>query len=92
MKIDLGIYGIVLNLVPGIEGHFDGTIRSDLHEESDLEDWDSDEQHDCDCYNAAMDTVESIILAHACAGVDIQAPAYLEGIHTSVHSCAKEWG
>lgn len=35
-------------------------------------------------YNAAIDGLESLILAHACAGVDVESPAYLEGIETAV--------
>lgn len=34
-------------------------------------------------YNAAVDALLSIILAHACAGVDVQSPAYVEGIETA---------
>ena len=35
-------------------------------------------------YRIAFDALESIILAHACAGIDIADPRYLEGIETSV--------
>lgn len=35
-------------------------------------------------YNAAIDSLESLILAHACAGVDVESPAYVEGIETAV--------
>jgi hypothetical protein len=57
----------------------DGTITSDLkvgdipgHEE----------------FDAAMDGIESIILAHHEAGIDVSSPAYLEGIETAVQACA----
>jgi len=36
----------------------------------------------------AHDALESIILAHACAGIDIESPAYIEGIETSVDAIA----
>jgi hypothetical protein len=39
-------------------------------------------------FNKRMDALESIILGHACAGIDIESPAYIEGIETSVQSCA----
>jgi hypothetical protein len=39
-------------------------------------------------YNAAIDGLESLILAHACAGVDVQSPAYIEGIETAVEAIA----
>ena len=35
-------------------------------------------------FNAAIDGLEALILAHACAGVDIASPAYIEGIETAV--------
>jgi len=38
-------------------------------------------------YNAAMDAIESIILAHVCAGVDVLDPGYIEGIETAVEAC-----
>jgi hypothetical protein len=34
-------------------------------------------------FNTAVDGLESIILAHFCAGLDITSPAYLEGIETA---------
>ena len=30
--------------------------------------------------------IESLILAHACAGVDVENPAYIEGIEMAVES------
>lgn len=52
-------------------------ITSDLHEKGA-----SDE------YDAAMDAIESIVLAHHCAGIDVTTPAYLEGIETAVEAIA----
>jgi hypothetical protein len=34
--------------------------------------------------NDLIDVVESMVLAHACAGIDIESPAYVEGIETTV--------
>ena len=39
-------------------------------------------------YNAAIDGLESLILAHACAGIDVESPAYVEGIETAVEAIA----
>ena len=36
---------------------------------------------------AAMEAIESLVLAHACAGVDVASPAYIEGIETAVEAC-----
>jgi hypothetical protein len=35
-------------------------------------------------YNAFLDAVESITLAHACAGIDIGDPRYVEGLQTAL--------
>ncbi len=37
-------------------------------------------------FNAAIDGIESLILAHACAGIDISSPAYIEGIQSAVEA------
>ena len=39
--------------------------------------------HENKAFNSAVDGLEAIILAHHCAGIDITAPAYLEGIETA---------
>ena len=39
-------------------------------------------------YNVAMETLESMILAHAVAGINVESPAYIEGINTAVEACA----
>ena len=33
-----------------------------------------------------VDGIESMILAHAIAGIDIESPAYIEGIETAVEA------
>lgn len=35
-----------------------------------------------------IDGIESMILAHAIAGIDIESPAYIEGIETAVEAVA----
>ncbi len=54
-----------------------GTITSNLHE------GDTGSEDDSE-YDAAIDGIESLILAHACAGVDIATWAYIEGIETAM--------
>ena len=34
--------------------------------------------------NSMIDIVESMVLAHAIAGIDVESPAYIEGIETVV--------
>lgn len=41
-----------------------------------------------DRYDHVIDGIESMILAHAIAGIDVNSPAYLEGIETAVLSAA----
>ena len=69
--VRLPCYGIVLYLQEG-----GGMIVSDLKKgQIDAAD------HD---YCTAIDGLESLILGHAVAGVDVESPAYLEGIETAV--------
>jgi len=46
------------------------------------------EDEEDELYNAAMDGIEAMILAHTIAGVDVENSAYLEGIETAVEGCA----
>ena len=78
--IELPIFGIVIDLTS--DGG--GSISSrDLKTEHD------DEEDEL--YNASMDGIESMILAHAIAGIDIESPAYLEGVKTAVDGCANNF-
>ena len=83
--IVLPCFGIVVRLVRDQPGHpgrpLAGDITSNLHES------DSGSEDDSD-YEAAMDGIESLILAHACAGVDIAAPTYIAGIQTAVEAAS----
>ena len=57
-------------------GENGGSIVSDLHEKDD------------DAWNAVVDGIEALILGHACAGIDITTPAYLEGIESALDGAA----
>jgi len=72
-KVKLPCFGIEVEFSKKLRK---GTITSDLKEPGDTED-----------FAAAMDGIESMILAHACAGIDIASPAYIEGIETAVLAC-----
>jgi hypothetical protein len=82
--INLGCFGIEIELEEvnqeGIARG--GTIRSDLKEEGQPNNWP---------FNAAMDALESIVLGHACAGVDVESYAYIEGIEIAVDSIANNF-
>jgi hypothetical protein len=79
--LTLHCYGIVVHLT----GDGGGSISSDLKE--DIDTVCSEEAMEATIFNAAMDGIESMILAHAIAGIDVTTPAYLEGIETAVQAC-----
>jgi len=58
-----------------------GTIESDLHEDSESTQ-----------YDAAIDGLESLILAHACAGVDVEAQAYVDGVGEALEAISNHHG
>jgi len=59
-------------------GRRSGSVSSSLH---------SSDSGD-DQFNAAMDAVESMVLAHACAGIDVTNSRYVEGLRTCIDACA----
>jgi hypothetical protein len=80
--IRLPCYGITIRLVrantttePG-----SGTITSDLKGSARTA-----AEH---LYNAAVDGLESLILAHACAGIDVASLTYVEGVETAIEAIA----
>jgi hypothetical protein len=81
-RVELPCYGIVLELGPedpSRSGAYQGgKITSGLAREDGLPE-----------FNAAMETVESLLLAHAVAGIDVASGAYAEGIETAMKACRK---
>ena len=62
-----------------------GQVSSILHEDpADCVDVDCDPSE----YNAAIDGIESFILALACEGVDLSKPEFSRALETAVESCA----
>jgi len=80
-KIQLPCYGITITLVRenGADKPGSGAITSDLRAAGTA----VNRQ-----FNAAIDGLEALILAHACAGVDVESPAYVEGVETAVEAIA----
>ena len=72
--ITLPCFGIKIELV-GLKGSAFGTLSSEMHEKSDSPE-----------LKASIDGIERLILAHACAGIDVLSPAYIEGIETTVNT------
>jgi hypothetical protein len=77
--IKLPIFGIVVTLIDGGGSITTTELQTEHHDEED------------ELYNAAMDGIESMILAHACAGIDITTPAYIIGIKDAVNACAHNY-
>jgi hypothetical protein len=95
VHVELQRYGIVVHLGPpdpDRPGTFlGGTIESSLeHADPGLTAWSSTPPRDQ--YLAAVDALESLILAHAVAGVDVTSPAYLEGLDTAVDAISDNFG
>jgi len=67
------------DIVITLDGNGWGTITSSL-------------KGDDEAYDTAIDGLESTILAHACAGINVSAPAYIEGIETAVDAIANHYG
>mgnify|MGYP005615704009 CR=1 FL=1 len=42
-------------------------------------------------YNAFLDAIESVALAHACAGVDIGTDEYVEGMNTALEAASNNY-
>ncbi|MGR5448529.1 hypothetical protein ACP3V3_01850 [Vibrio sp. PNB22_3_1] len=79
--LELGVYGITITYYS--EQDKGGcAITTDLKEPDTL---DNDE------FNAAVDGIESMILAHFAAGVDITCTAYLEGIETTYNAIGAQF-
>jgi len=52
--------------------------------ESRLKD-DTEEDHP---FNLMMDAIESLVLGHACAGIDVSSEAYVDGLETALNACS----
>jgi hypothetical protein len=63
---------------PDAQGKRWGRVTSSLHASN----------PDEDRFNAAMDAVESMVLGHACAGIDVADPRYVDGLRMCLEACA----
>jgi len=84
--IKLDSFHIVITL----DGKGGGTITSDIRggREDNPEGYlDNDDLR----YDASCDALESLVLAHACAGIDVNSPAYLEGLEVAVETITNKF-
>jgi len=77
-EVELPCYGIGLSFDK--DGF--GVITSDLQQNESFEEFDK--------YNAAMDGLESLILAHAMNGINIKSNSYIKSIRMAVDIIKKE--
>jgi len=75
--IELPVYGITINVA-----NKGGSISS-----SGLQDDAAPLE-----YKAAVDGLLSLILGHACAGINVLSPVYLEGIEVAAESIWNQYG
>lgn len=45
-----------------------------------------DPEREDTAYNHAMDGLEAVVLAHACAGLDVTTPMYVAGLKTAIEA------
>ena len=83
--IDLGVHGIVVELF----SNGTGSITSDL-KKSDVES-EMDMMEDEKEFLAAVDGVESLILAHAMAGVKVNSKAYITGLEVTIETITNQF-
>jgi hypothetical protein len=79
MKVYKLCYGITVT----VDDNGLGGISSELVSQFSL-DGDTEEQQEV--ASAIADSLESLILAHACAGIDVSSAPYVEGIQTAVEA------
>ena len=84
MEIELPCYDIVIV----VEGD-GGWIKSSLPEDIDYDEDGPEDTRWKEDYNHMVDAVMSMILAHACAGIDVQSHGYVSGIETAVEACSQ---
>jgi hypothetical protein len=81
-KYWIGEFDIGVNVDDGF-GELVGSLKENPPNPNDIT-----ESAEFERYNLAMDGIESMLLAHACAGVDIEAVEYVDGLRSALQGCA----
>jgi len=74
---------ITVVVFPNKSGHIESSMKQAREEGESDRSWDE--------YGAAVDGLESLILAHACAGVDVGSEAYQAGIRDAYQAVAEKF-
>ena len=91
--IKLPCYGFVIELSDdGNSGSVKSRLSSSEREDEPfiVSPHDFVPQESLDEYHFYVNAIESLVLAHACAGIDIESPAYIEGIETAVEAASNK--
>ena len=90
--IKLPCYGFVIELS---DDENSGSVKSRLSSKMDDEPFEQSPmdfvpEDSLNEYHFYVNAIESLVLAHACAGIDIESPAYIEGIETAVEAASNK--
>jgi hypothetical protein len=81
-QFKLEVYGVTFSISNEVPYFINSTLRDGPDAEpEDIEDLQAEA-----AFNAGCDVVESIILAHVRAGVDVQSREYKEGLETTLEA------
>jgi hypothetical protein len=87
--IELPCYGFKITLSDdGNSGSVKSRLSSKIGDDEDFTQSPMDfvSQESLDEYNFYVNAIESLVLAHACSGIDIESPEYVKGIETVVEA------
>ncbi len=65
-----------------------GCCSSNLHYDAETYRDAFDSRRQLDLYEAMVDAIESLVLGHACAGIDVTSEAYKEGLISALGGMA----
>jgi hypothetical protein len=83
-QIKLSVGGIVVETTEDVPKSVGGTITSDL--KAGLR-----PKNGGDSYEACIDGIEALVLAHACAGVEIGSGRYQDGLQAAIDAVSNQY-
>jgi len=75
-----------------VDAHGGGTLTSDLKDDSIIDDDHPAMRARRFAFNTAIDGLEALLLACACAGVDVDSPEYIQAFETALEAIANNYG
>ena len=80
-RIEIAVAGDCITLELDTKGG--GTVHSTLHITAADADFEAEYRQE---YNSAIDGLESLVLAHACSGIDVRDGRYVAGIGAALEA------